>query len=85
VQPQNQTTRFSVRDEGRGIPTEEAERVFEKFYRLDPNMTEGVGGTGLGLYICRELIDGMQGQIWVNSELGKGSTFIFELPLFARR
>ena len=85
VQPQYDTTRFSVRDEGRGIPIDEAERIFEKFYRLDPNMTEGVGGTGLGLYICRELIDGMQGQIWVNSELGKGSTFIFELPLFARR
>jgi signal transduction histidine kinase len=85
VQPQYETTRFSVRDEGRGIPIGEAERIFEKFYRLDPDMTEGVGGTGLGLYICRELIEGMQGQIWVNSELGKGSTFIFELPLFARR
>ena len=82
VQPQYGTTRFSVRDEGRGIPVDEAERIFEKFYRLDPNMTEGVGGTGLGLYICRELIEGMRGQIWVNSELGKGSTFIFELPLF---
>jgi signal transduction histidine kinase len=85
VEPQYETTRFSVRDEGRGIPSDEAERVFEKFYRLDPKMTEGVGGTGLGLYICRELIEGMQGQIWVNSELGKGSTFTFELPLFARR
>jgi two-component system sensor histidine kinase/response regulator len=85
VEPQHDTTRFSVRDEGRGIPSDEAERVFEKFYRLDPNMTEGVGGTGLGLYICRELIEGMQGQIWVNSGLGKGSTFTFELPAFARR
>jgi signal transduction histidine kinase len=82
VQPQYAMTRFSVRDEGRGIPVDEAEQIFEKFYRLDPNMTEGVGGTGLGLYICRELIEGMRGQIWVNSELGKGSTFIFELPLF---
>ena len=69
---------------GRGIPSDEAERIFEKFYRLDPNMTQGVGGTGLGLYICRELIDGMQGQIWVDSELGKGSTFTFELPRTAR-
>ena len=43
VEPQYETTRFSVRDEGRGIPTDEAERIFEKFYRLDPNMTEGVG------------------------------------------
>lgn len=82
VEPQYGTTRFTVRDEGRGIPVDEAEQIFEKFFRLDPNMTEGVGGTGLGLYICRELIEGMRGQIWVNSELGKGSTFIFELPLF---
>ena len=84
VQPQYGMTRFSVRDEGRGIPVDEAERIFEKFYRLDPNMTEGVGGTGLGLYICRELIEGMRGQIWVNSEVGEGSTFIFELPLFGQ-
>jgi signal transduction histidine kinase len=83
VQPQYGTTRFCVRDEGPGIPPEEHERIFEKFYRLDPNMTKGVGGTGLGLYICRELIESMKGQIWVDSELGHGATFIFELPLFA--
>jgi signal transduction histidine kinase len=83
VQSHYGTTRFSVRDEGRGIPVDDADRIFEKFCRLDPNMAEGVGGTGLGLYICRELIDGMHGQIWVDSEPGKGSTFIFELPLFA--
>jgi signal transduction histidine kinase len=83
VQPQYGTTRFSVRDHGPGIPLEEQERIFDKFYRLDPNMTKGVGGTGLGLYICRELIESMDGQIWVDSRPGKGSTFIFELPLFA--
>src|SRR5262249_52589300 len=48
--------RFSVRDEGPGIPLNQQERIFDKFYRLDPNMTKGVGGTGLGLYICRELV-----------------------------
>jgi signal transduction histidine kinase len=73
--------RFSVRDNGLGIPTEEHERVFEKFYRLDPDMTQGVGGTGLGLYICRELIEGMDGRIWLESSPGAGSTFSFELPL----
>jgi signal transduction histidine kinase len=72
---------FTVRDEGLGIPTEEHERVFEKFYRLDPDMTHGVGGTGLGLYICRELVEGMDGRIWLESEPGVGSTFSFELPL----
>jgi signal transduction histidine kinase len=73
--------RFSVRDEGPGIPMGQQERIFEKFYRLDPNMAQGVGGTGLGLYICRELIDAMNGDIWVESALGEGATFSFELPV----
>jgi len=75
------TVRFSVRDEGPGIPHAQQERIFEKFYRLDPNMTQGVGGTGLGLYICRELVDSMEGDIWVESAPGRGSTFSFELPV----
>ena len=75
------TVRFSVRDEGPGIPLSQQERIFEKFYRLDPNMTKGVGGTGLGLYICRELVDAMNGDIWVESAPGAGSTFSFELPV----
>ncbi|MFL6011890.1 MAG: sensor histidine kinase, partial [Gaiellaceae bacterium] len=75
--------RFSVRDEGPGIPPSQHERVFEKFYRLDPNMTQGVGGTGLGLYICRELVESMNGEIWVDSTVGQGSTFSFELPIAA--
>jgi signal transduction histidine kinase len=74
------TVRFSVTDEGPGIPPGQQERIFEKFYRLDPNMTQGVGGTGLGLYICRELIETMEGDIWVESS-EKGSTFSFELPV----
>jgi signal transduction histidine kinase len=73
--------RFSVTDEGSGIPPEEHDRIFEKFHRLDPNMTQGVGGTGLGLYICRELVERMEGRIWVDSRLGQGTTFTFELPL----
>jgi signal transduction histidine kinase len=73
--------RFSVSDEGLGIPPEEHERIFEKFHRLDPDMTNGVGGTGLGLYICRELVERMDGRIWVESEPGTGTTFSFELPL----
>jgi signal transduction histidine kinase len=72
--------RFSVQDEGIGMPSDEQERIFEKFHRLDPNLTRGVGGTGLGLYICRELLQRMGGRIWVESELGAGSTFGFELP-----
>jgi signal transduction histidine kinase len=73
--------RIAVRDQGVGIPESEVERVFEKFYRLYPNMTRGVGGTGLGLYICRELVRRMGGSIWVESSEGSGSTFFVELPL----
>ena len=60
--------RFSVTDPGLGIPPSEQRRIFEKFYRLDPNMNRGVGGTGLGLYICRELVRRMDGRIWVESD-----------------
>jgi PAS domain S-box-containing protein len=72
--------RFAVRDQGLGIPGPEQRRIFDKFYRLDPDLTRGVGGTGLGLYICRELVRRMDGRIWVESREGEGSTFSFELP-----
>jgi PAS domain S-box-containing protein len=73
--------RFSIRDEGLGVPLSEQRRVFDKFYRLDPNMNRGVGGTGLGLYICRELVRRMDGRIWVSSAgVGAGSIFAVELP-----
>jgi signal transduction histidine kinase len=72
--------RFGVKDEGLGIPADELERIFEKFHRVDPNLTRGVGGTGLGLYICRQLVEQMHGHIRVTSELGRGSTFVVELP-----
>ena len=72
--------RFAVMDEGIGIPPREQARIFEKFHRLDPNLTRGVGGTGLGLYICQELVRQMNGRIWVDSRENEGSTFVFELP-----
>jgi PAS domain S-box-containing protein len=81
VEPRGETIRFRVRDEGLGIPPGEQERVFEKFYRADPHMIRGVGGTGLGLYICKELVGRMGGRIWVESNGDKGSTFYFELPV----
>jgi two-component system phosphate regulon sensor histidine kinase PhoR len=76
--------RFTVRDEGLGIPIGEQQRIFEKFYRLDPDHLRGIGGSGLGLYICRELVRSMNGRIWVDSDPGKGATFSFELPLAGR-
>jgi PAS domain S-box-containing protein len=83
IAPRERMVRFSVSDEGLGIPPAEQRRIFDKFYRLDPDMTRGVGGTGLGLYICRELIRRMDGRIWVDSREGGGSTFAFELPAAA--
>jgi PAS domain S-box-containing protein len=80
VEPVDEAVRFRVFDEGMGIPADEHDRVFEKFYRLDPEMVQGIGGTGLGLYICRELVERMGGSIWLESEDGEGSTFFFDLP-----
>jgi PAS domain S-box-containing protein len=81
VAPEADRLRFTVRDQGLGIPASEHERIFEKFYRVDAAMARGVGGSGLGLYICRELVERMDGRIWVSSQLGAGSSFSFELPL----
>jgi signal transduction histidine kinase len=72
--------RFSIADQGLGIPPAEQERIFEKFYRLDPDMTGGVGGTGLGLYIARELVRRVDGRIWVEPNVGGGSVFRVEIP-----
>jgi signal transduction histidine kinase len=76
--------RWAVCDRGLGIPASERRRVFEKFYRLDPNMTRGIGGTGLGLYICRELVHRLDGRIWVEGNTGRGSTFYVEIPIAER-
>jgi two-component system, OmpR family, phosphate regulon sensor histidine kinase PhoR len=73
--------RFEVRDEGLGFPPSERERVFQRFHRLDPQQRRGIGGTGLGLYIFRELIERMDGRIWAESDPGRGAAFFFELPL----
>jgi PAS domain S-box-containing protein len=81
LEPVDGRVRFAVRDRGLGIPASEHVRIFEKFFRLDPNLSRGVGGTGLGLYISREIVRRMGGRIRVESEPGRGSTFSFELPL----
>jgi PAS domain S-box-containing protein len=75
-----ETVAIAVADEGLGIPADERDRVFEKFVRLDPGMRRGVGGSGLGLYISRELVERMGGTLRVTSNGGRGSTFTVELP-----
>jgi two-component system phosphate regulon sensor histidine kinase PhoR len=83
IEDRGPSVRFAVSDQGLGIPPSEQARVFDKFYRLDPDLTRGVGGTGLGLYICRELVRRMAGRISVVSTPGEGSTFIVDLPAAA--
>jgi PAS domain S-box-containing protein len=80
VDAENGQCRIEVADHGLGIPSSERERIFEKFYRLDPQLAGGVGGSGLGLYICRELVERMNGRLEVDSEPGKGSRFTVALP-----
>ena len=85
VQREEGHVRFSVRDRGPGIPPTEREHVFEKFYRLDPDHQHSVAGSGLGLYICRQLVSSMQGRIWVEPAPQQGSTFAFDLPIAGDR
>ena len=80
VEPAESFVRFTVADRGLGIPASERNRIFEKFYRLDPDMTGGIGGTGLGLYISRELVRQVNGRIWVEPNGGAGSVFHVEIP-----
>lgn len=75
-----QVVQFYVRDTGPGIPADDIPHLFQKFYRVDNSATRTVGGTGLGLFICRKIVELYQGRIWVESTLGKGSTFFINLP-----
>lgn len=70
--------RISVKDTGIGIPKEDQSHLFQKFYRIDNSQTREIGGTGLGLYLSRRLVEQMDGKIGVDSEYGKGSTFFVE-------
>ena len=71
---------IAITDTGIGIPQEDIGHLFQKFYRVDNTDTREIGGTGLGLYLCRRLVETMGGRIWVTSEYGKGSTFHIEMP-----
>lgn len=69
-----------VEDTGIGIPKEDMQRIFERFYRVDKARSRKIGGTGLGLAIVKHIIEAHGGHVWVESELGKGSRFYFSLP-----
>jgi PAS domain S-box-containing protein len=71
---------IQVRDQGRGIPEDKLESIFERFHQVDASDSRTMGGTGLGLAICRSIVNQHGGRIWASSTLGKGSTFHFTLP-----
>ena len=70
-----------IRDQGMGIGPEDLPRIWERFYRVDNSNTRRIGGTGLGLAITKALVELHEGMIWVESEVGVGSTFSFTLPI----
>lgn len=80
---EHEQIRFSVTDHGLGIDEQDQKLLFTKFYRVDSAMTREIGGTGLGLSICKSIIELLGGKIGADSEIGKGSTFWFTLPVAA--
>src|SRR5438552_3600109 len=78
---ETKTALLSIRDAGIGIPTDQQARIFGRFERADNGRAHGIGGTGLGLYLCREIVERHEGRIWFESIEGEGSTFFIALPI----
>ncbi|MES2971950.1 MAG: ATP-binding protein [Patescibacteria group bacterium] len=76
----NDLIQLYIRDTGHGIPSEDLPHLFQKFYRVDNSSTRTIGGTGLGLFICRKIVELYNGRVWAESEINKGSTFYINLP-----
>lgn len=76
----DQVVQCYVRDTGPGIPADDLPHLFQKFYRVDNSATRTIGGTGLGLFICRKIVELYNGRIWVESKTGEGSSFYINLP-----
>ncbi len=84
LNPSGEWVEVEVFDTGPGIPRKEQDRLFQKFLQLDTNSTRAAGGLGLGLVICKGIVEAHGGTIWLESELGKGSSFKFALPVPAQ-
>jgi signal transduction histidine kinase len=81
VECQGETLVYRVSDTGIGIPQDQLDSIFAEFRQADPTITHAFGGTGLGLSITKKFVEMHGGRIWVESEVGKGSTFFFSIPL----
>ncbi len=81
IEQSEEKAKISITDTGIGIPEKDLSHVFEKFYRAENASSEAIGGTGLGLAIVKYIVESHAGKIWVESKLGKGSTFSFTLPI----
>jgi PAS domain S-box-containing protein len=80
VSGNDESLRVAISDPGIGIPADKLARIFDKFERVDNRDTREVGGTGIGLFLVKHLVERHDGTIWAESEVGKGSTFVFEIP-----
>jgi signal transduction histidine kinase len=85
VRPEDGYVQVDVQDTGVGIPREDQKRLFTRFFRANNALRDKVAGTGLGLVIAKSFVELHGGEMWVESELGKGSTFSFTLPVVERQ
>ncbi len=83
VEKRGSLIQVAVKDQGIGIPAEHLDHVFERFYRVEGTLSRQTGGSGLGLSICRGLVEAHGGRIWAESQAGKGSTFVFTIPIIS--
>jgi signal transduction histidine kinase len=81
AQTTSPTLLITVKDQGRGIPPDKLQAIFERFQQVDASDSRKKGGTGLGLAICRNIVEQHEGKIWAESRLGEGSTFYVLLPI----
>jgi len=81
MMPGGEMMKFSISDQGMGIPKEHLSKMFQRFHRVDNRDTREIGGTGIGLFLVKALVEFHHGQIWLDSEVGTGTTFFFTLPV----
>ncbi|MDT8305613.1 MAG: GAF domain-containing protein [Anaerolineae bacterium] len=85
LQEQEEWVQVTVADDGIGVPPDKLTRIFERFYQIDGSSRRRFGGTGIGLAIVKRILDAHHGEIWVESKVGRGSRFTFQLPRRSRR